>query len=274
MSWHARLELRYRRDGDRTTAHDRHEGPLRVLRRLYPEGESICHHVLVHPPGGVVGGDRIELDVELGAACHALLTTPGATRQYRSGGATARQSVHARLAAGARLEWLPMETIVHDGCRADTALRFDLAPGAELIGWDLTALGLPAAGAPFERGRLRLEISIPDVWLERGTVDAGDSLLRRSPLGWDGHDTLATAWFAAGAPIDAARRDALVDAARAVGDAAGLPCGTTSPHAQLVVLRALGGAVEPLMRLLVDVRAAWRRIGWGLGPEPPRIWRT
>src|SRR5687768_3348963 len=111
MGWHGRLELRYRHDGTRTTVHDRHSGPLRVLQSLYPEAPGICHNVLVHPPGGIVGGDVLELDLALGAQSHALLTTPGATRFYRSAGETALQSLDARLEDGARLEWLPLETI-------------------------------------------------------------------------------------------------------------------------------------------------------------------
>ena len=89
MSWHGRLALHYRREGGRTTALDRHHGPLRVLQRLYPEGPGICHHVLVHPPGGMVGGDRLEIEATLEAGAHALVTTPSATRYYRSTGAPA-----------------------------------------------------------------------------------------------------------------------------------------------------------------------------------------
>ncbi len=153
MAWHARLQLHYTHDGSGTGALDRHEGPLRVLQRLYPEGPDICHHVLVHPPGGIVGGDVLELDARLDRNCHALITTPGATRFYRSAGDTSLQQVQCRLAEGARLEWLPMETIAYSACQAHNRLRFELAPGAEMIGWDLLALGLPAAGQAFERGQ-------------------------------------------------------------------------------------------------------------------------
>jgi urease accessory protein len=276
MSWRGHLALSYARDGERTVAHDRHHGPLRVLQRLYPEGPAVCHHVLVHPPGGIVGGDVLEIDVDLAAGSHALVTTPGASRFYRSAGDTARQDLRARVAADARLEWLPMETLAYDGCLAENRLRFDLAPGAEMIGWDVLALGLPAAGAPFQRGSFLQHLELPGVWLERGRIDAADQRLRDSPLGWAGHDTLATLWFAAGEPLPQVRRDALIASARDA-DAAwgeGLQVGSTALHPQVVVLRALAHRVEPAMRLLVAVRAAWRRAAWQMAAEPPRVWRT
>ena len=150
MSWHGRLDLTYRLNGNQTTAHDKHTGPLRVLQRLYPEGERICHHVLVHPPGGIVGGDVLELHAQLAEGTHALITTPGATRFYKSAGALAEQCLNARVENGARLEWLPLETIAYKGCRAENRMRFDLAPDAQMIGWDILALGLPAANEPFD----------------------------------------------------------------------------------------------------------------------------
>ncbi|MEO7850759.1 MAG: urease accessory protein UreD, partial [Rubrivivax sp.] len=150
MGWHARLQLHYRRDGERCVARARHEGPLRILRSLYPEGPCICHHVLVHPPGGIVGGDVLTLQATLEADTHALITTPGATRFYRSDGETAEQHVQAHVEAGARLEWLPLETIAYSGCQAANRMRFELAPGAEMIGWDVLALGLPASGQGFD----------------------------------------------------------------------------------------------------------------------------
>ena len=123
MGWHGHLHLDYRREGGRTVLRDRHEGPLRVLQSLYPEDPSICHNVLVHPPGGLVAGDTLGVEVAVASGAHALLTTPGATRCYRSTGATARQAITLRVAAEARLEWLPLETIAYSGCLAESALR-------------------------------------------------------------------------------------------------------------------------------------------------------
>ena len=119
MGWHGHLTLDYRRSAARTVVLDRHDGPLRILQSLYPEGDAICHNVLVHPPGGIVAGDVLEIDVNLASGSHALVTTPGATRFYRSTGDSALQTLTARVAEGARFEWLPLETILYPDTRAE-----------------------------------------------------------------------------------------------------------------------------------------------------------
>ena len=270
--WRAHLSLHYTRDADRTIALDRHEGPLRVLRRLYPEGPGICHHVIVHPPGGVVGGDRLEVDARLDTGTHAVVTTPGATRFYRSAGAMAVQQATLRLDDGARLEWLPLEALAHRDCNAENHVRLSLAPGAEAMGWDVLGLGLPASGEAFDRGSFLQQLELPGAWLERGLLRGDDTLLLDSPLGLGGHRVLATLWFAAGSSWSNARRDALLDTARAeIGTA---QAGVTTAHPRVIVLRALAARVEPAMQLLQRVRAAWRRAAWDLAAEPPRVWRT
>ncbi len=274
MGWSAELRLAYRRQGEQTLASFEHEGPLRVLKSLYPEGPSICHHVVVHPPAGVVGGDRLCLHATLSEGSHAVLTTPGASRFYRSDGDEAVQAVDVRIAHDARLEWLPGENIVHNAARVANRLRFRLDAGAQMLGWDLLALGLPAAGEPFERGHVLQRIEIPGLWLEQGRIDAADELLLESPLGLAGQRALATLWWAAGSPVaDAMIERALLSARECIA-AAAVTAGATRPHPQLLVLRALADRIEPLMLLLREVRAAWRRELWQLDANPPRVWST
>ena len=275
MGWHARLELQYRQQGQHTVAHDRHDGPLRVLRRLYPEGPRVCHHVLVHPPGGIVGGDTLDIDVAVAAGAHALITTPGATRFYRSAGELAVQRARLRVDAGARLEWLPLEAIAFDGCLAENSVRFDLAPGAEAIGWDIVALGLPASQQPFARGRLTTHLEWPGVWLERGVIDATDRRLLESPLGLARHTVLATLWLASGSALASAQREALLQSAReCAATEIDVSAGATSPDARLVVMRALADRVEPAARMLTAVWSKWRAVAWRLDACAPRVWRT
>jgi urease accessory protein len=279
MAWHGHLALAYRREGARTVGHDRHDGPLRVLRSLHPEGPATCHHVLVHPPGGIVGGDRLAIEVELGADAHALITTPGATRFYRSAGEQALQTVRARVSPGARLEWLPLETIAYQGTRAANRMRFELDGSAQMIGWDLLALGLPAADAPFDEGRYEQRIELPGVWLDRGIVDAADpsfSGLLDGPVGWDGQRAMATMWCACGDDWDDRAREALLEDARgAIGHSAvASRGGATSPSPRVVLVRALAARVEPLWEMLQSVRHAWRRRLWELPAASPRVWRT
>ena len=277
-----RLELRAFRDGERTVVRDRHEGPLRVLAALHPEGPEVNHQVLVHPPGGLVGGDRLELQVELAAGAHLLVTTPGATRLYRSRGDgidgrdRASQHVVASLAPDARLEWLPLETLVYPGAQSASHLSFALAPGARMIGIDVLALGLPASEQPFVRGRHQQDLQITGVWRERGLIDAADQRLLRSPLGWAGRSVLATAWAAAGTAFSSADAHTLLDAGRAVVAVSSLrdQAGVTMPNPRVCVLRVLADRVEPAFDLLQRVWAAWRPAVMGRPACPPRVWRT
>jgi urease accessory protein len=271
VSWHGRVRLAYRRVAMRTVASDEHHGPLRVLKALYPEGEGVCHHVLVHPPGGVAGGDVLDVEVDVGTGAHALITTPGATRFYRSAGAPAHQHARIVLAADARVEWLPMAAIAYDGCLAENRVELALAPGAQMIGADIVALGLPASDAPFSRGRFTQHLAWPGHWLERGTIDATDRRLLASPLGLGGHPVMATLWCANGSPFPAAQREALLDAAR---EGSGPLEGSTAPTQQLVLWRALGDAIEPVWARAIEVRARWRQCLWGLDAPAPRVWAT
>lgn len=274
MSWNASLSLDYTLEANRSVVRHLHTGPLRVLQSLYPEGDAVCHNVLVHPPGGLVGGDTLDITVKVGSGAHGLVTTPGATRFYRSDGAPAVQQAQLRLEAGARMEWLPLEAILYSGCVAENRLNFGLAPGAELIGWDLTALGLPHAGQPYARGTFCQHIEMPGVWLERGAIDAADSLLLSSPAGLAGHTCVASLFFATGSPIGRARRELALDCARQMvqGHALKTWAGVTSPNPQVTVLRVVAPQVEPAMDLLKQVWAAWRGVLWNMPATPPRIW--
>ena len=274
MTWHARLQLDYSLEAGRTVARHRHDGPLRILQSLYPEGDAVCHNVLVHPPGGLVGGDTLDITATVAPGAHGLITTPGATRFYRSAGEPALQRTQLSVAEDARLEWLPLEAICYNACQAENRLTMALAPGAELIGWDVTALGLPGANLPFETGRFQQHIEIPGLWLERGRIDACDQRLLDSPLGLAGRRCMASIFFVAGSALERHRRQAALDVAREVIDAHALAAtaGATSVNSQVIVVRALAPLVEPAMDLMKRVRAAWRGHFWQLPGANPRIW--
>lgn len=274
MSWHATLRLDYAREGSRSVARFAHDGPLRILQSMWPEGDAVCHNVLVHPPGGLVGGDTLQVEVSAAPGSHGLVTTPGASRFYRSEGEAAVQDVRIRMEAGARLEWLPLEALYYSGCRAENRLRMDLAPGAELLGWDIAALGLPQAEQPFVRGSVLQHLELQGAWLERGRIAADDARLMDGPLGLAGHRCLASLFLVAGEDLPRPRRDMLLDAARAVIEPHALvaSAGATAPGPRVVVVRVLAPLVEPALQLLRAVRRAWRPLLWQLPAAEPRGW--
>ena len=280
MTWNSTLELNYslrkQLSSSKTVASHLHTGPLRILQSLYPEGDPICHNVLVHPPGGLVGGDMLDIKIDVASGAHGLLTTPGATRFYRSDGEAALQRTSINLDIDARMEWLPLEAIAYNGCLAENRLTLTLATGAELLGWDVTALGLPLAGKPFEYGHFCQHLEMPGIWLERANIRALDDLLLNSAMGLGGYRCFATLFFITGSKLNRQRRQDALDVARGVIEAHSLcaTAGATSPDGQVVLVRALAPVVEPAMALLRSVWLAWRHQLWQLDTNTPRIWST
>ncbi len=274
MAWRADLKLDYTLESQRTVVRYLHQGPLRILQSLYPEGDQICHNVLVHPPGGLVGGDTLDIQVTVAEGAHGLVSTPGATRFYKSGGHPALQQVVAHLAENAKLEWLPLEAIAYNDCEATNRAIFNLAPSAELITWDVTALGLPSSDMAFTQGHFQQHIEIPGVWLERGNIRGEDTRWLNSPLGLAGGKCLASLVFASGSAIDSDRTTQALQAAREVIEShpLRLQAGITCAHPQVIVLRVMSPLVEPTMDLLKKVWAVWRHTLWALPSTPPRIW--
>lgn len=275
IRWPARLTLSAARDGSGATrVHARHDGPLRLLKTLYPESDSIAHAVLVHPPGGLVGGDRLDVQIDVQAGAHLLLTTPAATRFYRSNAGEAAQVVYASVGEGARLEWLPQETLAYPSCIARNEVRLSLAPGASLFATEVLGLGLPAAGQHFEAGKLLQHLEITGQWLDRGWLDAADKALLDGPCGLAGKRVLGTLVYAQTSAL--ADAEALLTHSRALLAETALSGVTqlAGPRGAVLLVRVIGDEVETVTLALRRVRALWRERFWGLASSDPRIWAT
>ena len=276
MGWKATLKIDYSVEEGHCVARHVHDGPLRILKSLYPEGDAVCHNILVHPPSGLVGGDELHIDLKLHEHTHALVTTPGATRFYYSEGQTASQYVHASLGPRSRLEWLPLEALAYSGCQAHNQVQFHMAPDSQLMAWDVTALGLPHADQPFVQGQFQQHLEIEGLWLERGLIDAQDHRLLHSPLGLNGHSCQATLVFAQGSAMRNDHLQHVIELARAIceGHLLELQAGVTSPDPRLVVVRVLSAQVEQAMALIREIWLRWRSQLWALPSVAPRIWAT
>lgn len=171
-NWHGHLDLIYGRVGQATQMiHNHAQAPLKVQRSLYPEGKAICHTVMLHTAGGIVGGDRLSIQVNLQPDAQVLITTAAANKLYRTNGQEAHQTIQIQVASGACLEWLPQETIVFDQALYRQTTRIELAPGAHWLGWELTRFGRTARGEQFLAGAWRSHTEVwqqgKPLWIDR-----------------------------------------------------------------------------------------------------------
>jgi len=268
-SWKASLCLEFgSRDGKTVLESKRHDGPLVVQKPLYPEGPGVCHAIVVHPPGGIAGGDELRLEARTAEGASTLLTTPGATKWYRSAGAWAKQSLS--FGVRGRLEWLPQETIVFDGALAQSACEVDLAADAGLIGWDIVCLGRTGSGERYTRGSYRSAIRIRRegrlLWLERGRIDGGGPLLE-SPAGLGGSTVFGTL-FASSPHLN----QELLNETRKPEPETGRSAVTQLPG--ILLARYLGDSSEAARRYFISLWRILRPRLAGLEAIEPRIWRT
>ncbi|HQU78970.1 MAG TPA: urease accessory protein UreD [Azonexus sp.] len=274
-AWHAELHLGFARTGGRTVlCENQHCGPLRVQKALYPEGEAVCQTILLHPPSGIVGGDHLAISVSVDLGAQAQLTTPGAGKWYRSGGAEASQKIDLTVADDATLEWLPQEAIIFDGARARMETRVSLAASSRYIGWDILCLGRAAAGERFARGSFdlfyRVDRNKLPIWLERGGFFGNDPMLT-SPAGWAGKTVCGT--LLASFPELPQQAAALLEACRRIAPADGANHGLSALPG-ILVARYLGDSSEAARDWFSALWEVLRPACCGRPAILPRIWDT
>ena len=275
--WRANLELEFAAIAGRTAlVRRRHDGPLQVQKALYPEGPARCHVTVLHPPGGIAGGDRLAIRASLGAAAHAVLTTPGATKWYRSIAGRASQQLGFDVQAGAILEWLPRENILFDASEVAMGLDLQLAAGARFLGWEILCFGRRASGETWQHGSLRLDSRVSQagrlLWAEQADVAAGSGFASAAS-GLAGCSVAAT-FIAAG--FDA--QPDLLQACREL--AVPHDAGAAAPLARLgltwvpgvFIARYLGDSSEDAFEWFTALWSLLRPALLGLSPVRPRLW--
>ncbi len=269
QGWHAELKLGFEPRGARSVlAGKRQRGPLTVQRTFHPEGGP-CHVYILHPPGGVVGGDSLAIDIEVTQNAHALLTTPGAAKFYRSAGPLAGQIQKLKIEPGGILEWFPLESILFPGARLQARTEIELSGDARFFGWEMTSLGRPVIQERFRFGYLDAALSVRrdgrPLLLDRMRI--GGSADLDGPCGLRGHPVYATliATGANASDLESARA-----AAQAPPD---MLLGITLID-DLLIARCLADLTEPVQQVFCRIWTELRPRLIGRPACPPRIWAT
>lgn len=273
-SWLAKLSLSYERTSIGTVLKKSlHEGPLRVQKALFPEGNDICHSIIIHPPAGIAGGDTLEIDVFVGAECHTVLSTPSASKWYKSFKNPATQSIQFDLGAGAKLDWLPQENLFFKGADAKVFTKLNLQSSSSFIGWDAAMLGRHASGEEWSKGHVHMRNQIYRdgklLWIENGQIDAEDLYYKSLPQigSWP---VFATLW-AVGPACSRTLAESLsiimpwTDALRA---------GVTYLPQGVLLARAVSNDIELTRNWMINTWSILRPLVHGVPAKSLRLWAS
>ena len=273
-SWLAKLSLTYGRNSIGTVLkRSLHEGPLRVQKALYPEGDDICHTVIIHPPAGIAGGDVLDIDVSIGSDCHVVLSTPSATKWYKSFKNPATQKVQFNLGANSKLDWLPQENLFFKGANSKLITKLMLSSTSSFIGWDATMLGRYASGEEWTNGKIHMLNQIERdgklIWVENGHIDAEDQYVSSLPqLGsWP---VCATLW-AIGPNCKKALAAALSEMMPWTKE---LRAGITHLPQGVLIIRAVSKDIEITRNFMIDAWTRLRPVVHSVPAQPLRLWAS
>lgn len=273
-SWLAKLSLTYERTLIGTVLkRSMHEGPLRVQKALYPEGDDICHTIIIHPPAGIAGGDTLDIDITIGAGCHTVLSTPSATKWYKSFKNPATQSIRFELGDAAKLDWLPQENLFFKGANSNLLTKLNLPANASFIGWDAMMLGRHASGEEWSSGQIHMRNEVRRdgklVWIENGHIDAHDRYFKSLPqLGsWPICSTL----WALGPHCSNALAEQFSGLMPWTDSLRG---GVTFMPQGVLVVRVVSTDIESARNFMVDIWTKLRPIVHGVNAQPLRLWAS
>lgn len=269
LGWKAKLDLVFENRINKSVLAKRTQyGPLSVQRPFYPEGE-VCHLYLLHPPGGVVGGDELRLNVHVKKHAKVLITTPGATKFYRSAGKQSKQIQKLTVSDGSSLEWFPQENIFFDQTHTQLHTRVELEQTAKFIGWEINCYGRPAANELFNSGQITTRLA---VFREQRPILL-DSLNLASftdvetPVGLNHYACFGTLIATQITP------QLLEKARQAIATEGERPIGMTLLDDVLIV-RCLGHYAEHVSSAFKTIWATLRKEVLDKQACPPRIWLT
>ncbi len=269
-SWHAELALRFAHTPQRTVLHSRrHHGPLLVLKPFY-EHDDVCQVYLIHPPGGVAGGDQLQLDVGVDDNAHALLTTPASGKVYHGYGNRSTITQHFNVSTGAALEWLPQENIIFGGADVDLTTHIALHDDARTIAWEITCLGRPAGGDHFQHGRCRQRLQVlrnNELLYRENTLLQGEDATRNAAWGLAGHNVTATL---VATPCTRAQLQAVREQ---LSNETQQLCSATLID-ELLICRYLGTRADQARELFTRVWRVLRPALLNKAAHEPRVWRT
>ena len=276
--WFAQLELGFKGAENRTVLeHRKHHGPVRVQKMLWPEKTGVCHAIIVHPPAGIAGGDHLTFQMSAEQAAHALVTTPGAGKWYKTNQKQAFQHIDITVKDASIFEWLPQETMLFNGAHANSETRVILEDAASFIGWDMLVLGCQARHETFIEGsyqnRFQLYRNNKLLVTDRLSFSGNDRWLS-SCLGMNGHAVMASFWAV---PPEKFRSkfylDQQIDQIRELIMRMDIKV-TLTLLDDVVTARYLGDDVRQCHDAFAAIRAKLRRDWFDLDEEFPRIWRT